>query len=291
MADQFSATQGENGPGSGLAELEAKILGPSYDYGGHIKTPLEMGMSAAGNFGALADDVSGILGYVDLLIGGQCTMGRCASKYLDNPDGSSGATFPSPLGNQFFLDTAVQCNDKETGKKVTRSIYINNIPDGQIPFVSNISGGGTTVDEFKGLVPGIMSNIAQIHPMEILMAFISGSSPTCQMVTMPIVNATTNAVSTDRRYITNADINIMPAHWFPKVVGQRKSDYDTTEKDGFRTMNEKVQPHTMKGSSLKGTKIDYSKMPNDVVIKFYYSMLGLFGLYILLKLMLKKKIN
>jgi hypothetical protein len=35
--------------------------------------------------------------------------------------------------------------------------------------------------------------------------------------------------------------------------------------------------------------IDYSKMPNDYIIRFYYSMLGLLGLYILLRLMLKKK--
>jgi hypothetical protein len=43
--------------------------------------------------------------------------------------------------------------------------------------------------------------------------------------------------------------------------------------------------------NLKGTplNIDYSKMPNDVVIRFYYSMLGLLGLYLLLRLTLRKK--
>ena len=36
-------------------------------------------------------------------------------------------------------------------------------------------------------------------------------------------------------------------------------------------------------------KEDYSKMPDDTLIKIYYSMLGLLGIYILLKLMMKKK--
>lgn len=289
MPNQFAALQGQGG----LLALEEKILGPSYDYASHVKTPAQMGMSGDGNFGALADDVSGILGYVDLLIGGHCSMGHCASKYLDSPSGKPGGTFSSPLGNQFFLDTAVQCNDKKTGKKVTRSIYVNNVPDGEIPFISNVTGGDVAIDEFKGLVPGIMSNIAQIHPMQILLAFVSGSSPTCQTVTMPIVDAKTNKVTYDHRYITNDDIKVMPRYWFPDKDGQRKSDYDTSEpskkKDGFRSINE--EPYTIGGSSLKGSKIDYSKMPNDVVIKFYYSMLGLLGLYILLKLMLKKEIK
>jgi hypothetical protein len=42
-------------------------------------------------------------------------------------------------------------------------------------------------------------------------------------------------------------------------------------------------------STLHGSRVDYSKMPNDIVIKFYYSMLGLLGLYILLRMMFKKR--
>ena len=80
---QFDIAKGAGG----LKALE-KLLGPTYDYAGHIKSPTEMGMSADGNFGALADDVGGILGYVDLLVGGKCTLGECASKQLNGKDGS-----------------------------------------------------------------------------------------------------------------------------------------------------------------------------------------------------------
>jgi hypothetical protein len=280
---QFDTAQG---PG-GLDELEKKVLGPSYNYSGHIKSPSEMGMSAEGDFGVLADDVGGLLGYVDLLVGGQCTLGKCASKNLTNKDGSGGGTYGAPLGNQFFLDTAVKCKDVVSGNKVTRSIYINNIPDGRIPIISEVTGA--SFDDFKGIMPGIMSNIAQIRPMQILMAFVTGASSACQMVTMPTTDVN-NRRGSDTRYITNTDIDIMPASWFPR--SKPKSTYNLKDPDTFCTMS--TIPGTnlttqKQNTALEGSKIDYSKMPNDVVIKFYYSVLGLLGLYILLRLMLRKK--
>jgi hypothetical protein len=284
MAGLFELAGGPDG----LAALD-KIMGPSYDYAGHIKSPTEMGMNAKGTFPQLADNVSGLLGYVDLLIGGKCSLGNCASKLLNNDDGSYAGEYPYPLGNQFFLDTPVKCKDIATNKDVTRSIYVNNIPDGRIPMVSDMTGA--SFDDFKGIMPGIMSNIAQINPMQILMAFVTGTSSACQMVTMPTMDVNDNP-GTDQRYITNGDIEAMPDSWFTGGVPS-KSSYDTTDPEGFQSMRgANAQPATsanLKSSPLKGSKIDYSKMPNDVVIKFYYSMLGLLGLYMLLRLMIRKK--
>jgi hypothetical protein len=282
MAGLFTVAGGEDG----MNALD-KILGPSYDYSGHIKSPTEMGMSAAGNFGALADDISGLLGYVDLLIGGQCTLGECASKRL-NVNGNYVGEYGKPLGNRFFLDTPMKCKDIATNEEVTRSIYVNNIPDGRIPIVSDMTQGAS-FDDFKGIMPGIMSNVAQINPMQILMAFVTGTSSACQMVTMPTMDVNDNP-GTDRRYITNMDISALPDSWFSDGVPS-KSSYDITE--DFQTMRGgNVKPATsanLKSTPLNGSKIDYSKMPNDVVIKFYYSMLGLLGLYMLLRLMIRKK--
>jgi hypothetical protein len=256
----------------GLAELEEKILGPSYNYGLHVKSPDEMGMSGKGNFNALADDIGGILGYVNLLIGGKCNgLGTCASKNLD------GSEFGSPLGNQFFLDTAVKCKDIASGKPVTRSIYVNNIPDGSIPIITDM-GGGVTFDDFKGIMPGIMSNIAQIHPMQILTAFTAGANAPCQKVTMPTYDAVGHPGNgTDSRYVTNSDIATLPSRWFVGVPP--KSSYNLTKpKESFCNRTD-----------IEGSPIDYSKMPNDVLIRLYYSLLGLFGLYMLLRLTLKTK--
>lgn len=279
MADQVSTIQG---PG-GVTALEDKVLGPTYDYSAHIRSPDELGMSSEGNFDALGKDISGLLGYVDLLVTGKCELGNCASKY------PNGTTFGKPLGNKFFLDTAVQCEDKATGNQVTRSIYINNVPDGQIPFISNMSG--IAFSTFEGLVPGIMSNIAQIHPMQILMAFVNGQSPTCQAVTMPTIDAATDTHGTATRYVINADIDLMPPAWFTDGVPAKSTynlgnDVSGNQNEQFTSKVDAYSPKT----ELKGSRVDYSKMPNNVIIKFYYSALGLLGLYILLRLMMRKKL-
>jgi len=263
----------------------SSILGPSYDYGGHIRSPMEMGMTAHGSFGALTDDVKGLLGYVDLLVTGKKSIpgSTIASIKGRNQDGSPRETAAGPLGNKFFLPTVAECKDIASGQMVTRSIYVNNVPDGSMPLVSNFNSDIAFTD-FQGLIPGILSKIAQIHPTQILMAFVNGSSPACQAVTMPVVDNDSN-VTNQTAYMINNDIDIMPKAWFPTY--KPKSSYITKPPETFCSMNEdpilKVEP------TLKEDKIDYSKMPDDTLIQVYYSMLGLLGLYILLRLMLKKK--
>ena len=250
---------------SDLGGLQEELLGPDYNYSANIKPPPELGMSSAGNFDALTNDIGGLLAYIKVLITGQGKASRTGG----------------PLGNKFFLPTAVKCTDKATGNEVTRSIYINNVPDGSIPFITT-SGGGLTFDDFRGLVPGLMSNLAQINPLQILQAFTSGASPTCQAITMETITAK-NVKSTATAYITNSDIDIMNKNWFPNGV---KPDTSEPEKDGFKTIQAE--------SSLineKGTAINYSKMPNDFIIKLYYTSLGLIGLYIFLKMMLRHRLK
>lgn len=274
--DQLKGKKGGKkgkGEDSSVSKLEEKILGPSYNYVSHIKTPGEMGMSAEGSFGALADDVSGLLGYMDALVAGNGRLG--VGTKTKNANGSF-SDYPHPLGNKFFLETAVKCKDAD-GEEHTRSIYINNVPDGAIPLVSNIDNT-ISFSSFKGLLPGVISNLAQIHPMLILGAFTAGSAPRCQTVKMEVVGDD-NASKIDYAYITNEDIAIMPASWFPDMYPQSMYDLDTKEE--FTTMDGPPNPQKKKE--------DYSQMPDDIVIKFYYSMLGLLGIYILLKLMTKKK--
>jgi hypothetical protein len=279
LFDQIQGKKGEEkgtGKESSLEKTQEKYLGPSYNYVAHIKTPKEMDMSSEGSFDALADNIGGLLGYIDLLVSGQGKLG-VASK-IKNPDGSF-TDYPHPLGNKFFLRTAVKCKDK-AGKKHDRYIYINNVPDGSIPIVSNMDNT-ITFNSFKGLLPGVLSNLSQIHPMQILSSFVSGSSPRCQAVTMEIVDAKTNKKKMDTQYLTNEDISIMPPGWFPAEKPQ--SSYKL--KDSFSNMNEDESDE----SDEENEKKDYSKMPDDILIKIYYSMLGLLGIYILLKLMMKKK--
>lgn len=283
---QFSMIKGkkgekkQTGENSNLDMTENSILGPSYNYVEHIKTPSDLDMSADGTFGALADDISGILAYLDLLVSGNGVLGVGSKTVLP---GGQFIDYKGPLGNKFFLETAVKCVDKETREKVKRSIYINNVPGGEIPLISNLDGN-ISFGTFEGLLPGVLSNLSQIRPMQILSAFTTGSSPTCQEVTMEIID-TNNQKTYDKGYITNDDISIMPKKWFPNVDGMRQDDYDLEDVEEDESISSGIKEE----SFCNKQKRDYSKMPDDILIKIYYSMLGLLGIYILLKMMKKKK--
>lgn len=235
--------------------LEEKILGPDYNYPKQIKSPGEMGMSSTGSFATLERDISGLIAYVELLV----TGGGKASK-------------PGrPLGNKFFLKTGAKCKDKKTGELVQRSIYINNVPDGSIPFIT--SGLGVNFTTFEGIIPGTMSNVAKINPFQILQSFVMGSNPECQALTLQTVDVNNN-VSIDTQYIATLDIQSMNPCSFPN-----KRNPVTGEKcrEAFSNMN------------LNSSEIKTSKMPDELIAKIYFSALGVFGIYMLMKLMELKK--
>jgi len=238
--------------------LEEDLLGPDYPYYKFIKAPGEMGMGSGGSLKTLKNDIVGLVGYVQLLVSG----------------GGSASKVSGPLGNKFFLQTGAKCTDTETSKSVDRTIYINHQPDGSIPFIS--SGMGVNFTEFEGLVPGTLSNLSNINPFSIFQSFMSGSNPDCQAITMETIDANNNA-SQDTQYVTTVDINSMNPCWFPKKSGSRKNPVSGVKcSESFANLRPKV---------------DYSKMPDNTFVKVYYSILGLLGLYLLLKLFDNKKVK
>ena len=104
-----------------LDSLEEEILGPDYAYYKFIKNPGELGMGADG--GKIATNIGGIISYVELLAAGK-----------------SNASTAGILGDKYFMKTGATCKDVDTGESVTRSLYINNVPDGSIPFISSMTG-------------------------------------------------------------------------------------------------------------------------------------------------------
>jgi hypothetical protein len=244
---------------SNVKKLEEDLLGPDYQYFKFIKSPEEMGMSADGSLGTLARDIGGLIGYVELLVAG----------------GGSASKVGGPLGNKFFLKTGAKCTDLASGNKVTRSIYVNNVPDGSIPFLTSALDG-QKMSEFKGLVPGTMSNLAHINPMQMFGAFMSGSNPDCQEITMETIDVN-NIHDMQSAHIIVDDINAMDKDWFPnKTKPAILAKKVVTEQ--FTTLHGATTLHAA----------DYSKMPNDRLVKLYYSALGLLGLYIFLKMFKKK---
>ena len=129
--------------------VNSSFMGPSYPYYKYIRTPKQLGMSSKGN--NIGNNIGGLISYIELLVTGETRASATGG----------------PLGDKFFLKTIAKCHDIKTNNTVNRSIYINNIPDGNIPFIS--SGlGGVSFSSFKGLIPGVMGNIGNLNPLNLL---------------------------------------------------------------------------------------------------------------------------
>lgn len=228
-------------------ELQEDLLGPNYDYSKQIKAPNKMGMSSKGNMKTLSNNIQGLTAYTQLLISG----------------GGKASKVNGPLGDKFFLETGATCKDTKTGDLKTRSLYISNVADGSIPFISQ--GIGTNFKSFKGLVPGTLTNLNNINPMQIFQAFMAGTNPDCRAITLQTIDVN-NKKKMETKYVTNFDIDAMSPCLFPS------GKHPTTRKkcvEAFKSPKD-------------------SDMPDDALIKLYYTSLGIFGLYLLYKMTTKK---
>ena len=233
--------------------VEEKLLGPSYPYYKNIKMPNEIGMTDKGTLKALGKDIDGLIQYVELLVSGK----------------SKASATGGPLGNKFFLKTGAKCVDNKTNEQVDRYIYVNNIPDGSIPFISN--GLGVNFKDFRGLIPGAMGNLSVLNPFNILQAFLSGGTPPCQEITMETVDVNNNK-SSETHYVTLVDIgNMNPCSFSDKT--NPKTGVKCKESFSTYNLNE-------------GEEFPF---PNDTFDQLYFAGLGGLGIYILYKLMEKAK--
>lgn len=173
-------------------KVEEELLGPSYSYAKKIKTPSDIGISSDGSIGTLIDDVGGLIAYTELLVTGNCSGGKCAS------------TTGGKLGDSFFLKTGAKCKAND-GSEKTRYIYINNIPTGDIPFLSSALGHDFTT--FEGLLPSILQDLGDMNPFDIFKGFLMGSMPACQQVTLNTTPTPQNNNKTSQtEYVVTSDI-------------------------------------------------------------------------------------
>ncbi len=216
-------------------QLEEQLLGPTYHYYDKIKNPKKVGMKSKGSIKAISNNIKGLIAYVQVLVtgGGKAQKGK-----------------EKALGNKFFLQTGATCKDEATGDTVSRSVYIDNVPDGSIPFITSM--GGIKMSSMKGLVPGTMSNVTKINPVEIFQAFMMGTNPECKAITLPVIDSK-GKKSEETQYVALTDIKNM--------------------KESFQGLDNNLE-----------NIVDYSRMPDDKLIQLYYSALGILGLYILFRL-------
>lgn len=200
--------------------MEQNLLGPDYLYWKRILKPSDMGMSSDGNFGALTNNVNGLINYVEVLV-----------------SGNGGSTTGGPLGDRFFLKTGGQCKDVASGNKVDRYIYIDNVPNGNIPFIS--SGlGGTDFTEFEGLIPGLLGDLGKMNPLSIFKSFMMGDNPDCMSVTLqtivPVTDSNLNDTGQDNigmetQFVAVADVKNMDPCIFPNKQNPADSSLKCTE--------------------------------------------------------------
>ena len=237
--------------------VETNLLGATYPYYQNIKSPSELGMNANGTIPQVAKNITGLIQYVDVLVTGD----------------SSASTTGGPLGNKFFLQTGAKCSagtnctaDPSNCQTVDRYIYVNNVPNGDIPFIS--SGLGENFSDFKGLIPGALGNLNVLNPYAILSSFMSGSTPPCQELTMQTIDTNNNS-SSETHYVTLTDISNMDACSFSNGTNPVSNS----------KCSETFQTGVFKNNSV--SKNAAHIMSSDPLDKIYFACLSAIAIYIL----------
>jgi hypothetical protein len=246
-----------------------KYFGDEYPYYKYIKTPEELGMSSKGSLKVLGKDIDGLIEYVNVLVTGKSEASKTGK----------------PLGNKFFIKTGAKCSDSVTGEEKDRHVYINNVPMGNIPFIS--SGMGVNFSEFRGLLPGTISNLNAFNPAGLFQAFLEGSKPKCQEITMETIDIDNN-ISTETQYVTLVDIRNMDPCGFKNkknpITSQKCKEtfqnifYDDADADMNIDMDD-----------FDTSNLNYFKIPNDYLSQLFFISFGIFGIYLLHKLLQKNK--
>ena len=168
-----------------------------YQYAKYILGPKKMKMGTS--WTDITNNFHGLGSYVQLLVEG---------------DGAAVASSAGgrPLGNKFFLRTAGKCKSVESGKETERYVFVSNIPDGDIPFLSGAIGADFT--ELEGLIPGMLSNLNVLNPSKIFKAFSEPATPDCKQITMETVDVNNNT-DTETHYVSLDDISMINPCLFP----------------------------------------------------------------------------
>jgi len=212
----------------GTANLEGNILGPDYQYYNHINSPVKLGVSEDGD--DIGTNLLAIEDYVSLLVSG-----------IGGASDTGG-----PLGPRFYVQTLGKCKDVATKKIVTRSIYLDNVPTGNIPMFSSAMGMNLTT--FEGLLPGILEDVGSLNPMNLFAAFQQGSTPDCKEVTFPVTGDTREDHPTSG-YVAVSEINDFLADM---KRSQTPANYAKLKAEGFGNMSKRKQVPGMANVYITG---------------------------------------
>jgi len=229
----------------------SKLACPKYEYADMIKPPSRLGMGPSA--GKLAADVGGIGYYARLLISGE----------------TPASTTGRPLGDKCFLKTGGQCTTPD-GRKVQRSLYIDNVPSGKLKSIGDIGMGITSS---KGLIPGIAEELLSIDVAAPFAAFTQPANPPCTQITASVVGQN-GRMNLGTGFVTNRDIKRINSCNFP---GRKNPISGEVCKEPFVAANEALL------EGRKGQRQKY-KLISDPFSNIYTAGVGLLLVYLLYRL-------
>jgi len=290
----------------------SSLLGESYDYWKSIKQPSEMGMSPGFSLGALATNVDGLLSYVEVLISGTGnasvtgkplgnkfflkTTGKCsettaaqwkkerdedeawdkAYTEVQNKEGAKQITEDEATKLKNALNDQKKQRDEQRAKDkkiVDRWIYVNNIPDGSIPFIAS-GADGRTFNDLRGLIPGALGNLGALSPVQLFNGFTAGTYPDCAEVTLQTVD-NDNVIRSERRHVALVEMVEMNPCQFPNKVNPA-SGKSCRNRDGFGDMGD-TQKENKKEKSVDIYTQQYSLVSENGESVGIYEMGSLAG--------------
>ena len=249
--------------GGGDEEYSSAEAGTSYNYVKNIKMPSQMGVTDDATMPQIGKDVEALIQYVALLIDGKSDASL-------TPGGG-------PMGNKFFVKTPGKCNDTKTNTEQERYLFINNIPTGNNPMAEN----GANFSNFRGLIPGMMSNMDVFDPQNIANALLVVGNPDCMQITMDTVDIN-NVAATETNYVTLADIAEIDPCLFPKDEKGNQINPQTGEKclmkEGFSSSR---SANVNESYTLSDLITDDIK--NDYIAQLFLGSFSLFAVYFFYK--------
>lgn len=251
----------------------SSLIGPSYDYWKSIKQPSEMGMSPGFSLDALATNVDGLLSYVEVLISGTGnasvtgkplgnkfflkTTGKCsettaaqwkkerdeddawekAYTEVGNKEGAKQITEDEATKLKNALNEQKKQRDEKRGKDkkiVDRWIYVNNIPDGSIPFIAS-GADGRGFNDLRGLIPGALGNLGALSPVQLFNGFTAGTYPDCAEISLQTVD-NENVKRSEKRHVALVEMVEMNPCSFPGNYNPASGKSGKSCPDGFTAM-------------------------------------------------------
>jgi hypothetical protein len=270
-------------------DKDLNLMGQNYSYPNYIKNPKELGISTRGTFRQIGKNVSGLLNYTTLMVTGNSNASKNGGK---------------PLGDKYFLRTLGTCkpvelkdgkivknNNEESDDEdeVSRYMYINNVPTGNIPLISSAAGNFSSM---KGLVPGAVENLNALNPVALFDSFTAGPKPECIPIEMNTIDEKNNK-NTEKRHVALMDIKNMD----PCLFNNRKNP--VTKKKCRETFSNittcKSNNNDNEGNpfakNLYAPYLSYEKKydaikkdENSNMIYLYLTSMGLLGFYLMYKI-------